>query len=212
MGRPPRPLLTRDGIMRAALALVDEEGAAALSTTRIAARLGAKGPSLYNYVASRDEIIDGIGDLIVAEMDLDPTVRPWTAALDAWARSYRAALARHPNMVPLLSSRPTRSATALQGYACAFAMLREAGWPEEHVLAVVQSIEYLLIGSALHLNHPHDAAWKDEALPPGLDPLRNAPPDFREQAFETGLTALIRSFQETLNDLQARHDGRHTDV
>ncbi|MEU4117798.1 TetR/AcrR family transcriptional regulator C-terminal domain-containing protein [Kitasatospora sp. NPDC028055] len=192
--------------MRAALALVDEEGAAALSTTRIAARLGVKGPSLYNYVSSRDEIIAGVSDLIVAEMDLDPTVQPWTAALDAWARSYRAALARHPNMVPLLSARPTRSAAALQAYACAFAMLREAGWPEEQVLPVVQSIEYLLIGSALHLNSPHEAAWTDEALPPGLGPLRNAPPDFREQAFETGLTALIRSFQETLDGLRARHD------
>ncbi|WP_328953524.1 TetR/AcrR family transcriptional regulator [Kitasatospora purpeofusca] len=207
MGRPSRPLLTRGGIMQAALALVDEEGAAALSTTRIAARLGVKGPSLYNYVSSRDEIIAGISDLIVAEMDLNPAVRPWTAALHAWAHSYRAALARHPNMVPLLASRPTRSDVALQGYACAFAMLREAGWPEEHVLPVVQSIEYLLIGSALHLDRPHEAAWTDEALPSGLEPLRNAPPDFRERAFETGLAALIRSFQETLNDLQARQDG-----
>ncbi|GHF70918.1 TetR family transcriptional regulator [Kitasatospora xanthocidica] len=207
MGRPSRPLLTRDGIMRAALALVDEEGAAALSTTRIAARLGVKGPSLYNYVSSRDEIIAGVSDLIVAEMDLDPTVQPWTAALDAWARSYRAALASHPNMVPLLASRPTRSVAALRSYACAFAMLREAGWPEERVLPVVQSLEYLLIGSALHLNQPHDAAWADDDLPPGLEPLRNAPPDFREQAFETGLAALIRSFQDTLNDLQAPHDG-----
>ncbi|WP_331741464.1 TetR/AcrR family transcriptional regulator C-terminal domain-containing protein [Kitasatospora sp. NBC_00085] len=207
MGRPSRPLLTRDGIMQAALALVDEEGSAALSTTRIAARLGVKGPSLYNYVSSRDEIIAGISDLIVAEMELDPTVQPWTAALDAWARSYRAALARHPNMVPLLASRPTRSVAALQAYACAFALLREAGWPEEHVLSVVQSVEYLLIGSALHLDRPHDAAWTDEALPPGLEPLRNAPPDFRERAFETGLAALIRSFQESLNDLQGRHDG-----
>nr|WP_095871630.1 TetR/AcrR family transcriptional regulator C-terminal domain-containing protein [Streptomyces sp. TLI_235] len=188
--------------MRAALTLVDEEGAA-LSTTRIAARLGVKGPSLYNYVASRDEIIAGISDLIVAEMELDPTVQPWTAALDAWARSYRAALTRHPNMVPVLASRPTRSLAALQAYACAFTMLREASWPEDHVLQVVQSIEYPLIGSVLHLDHPHDAAWTDEALPAGLEPLRNAPPHFREQAFEAGLAALIHSYRETLNDLQA---------
>ncbi|GAA2800264.1 TetR/AcrR family transcriptional regulator [Kitasatospora paracochleata] len=207
MGRPSRPLLTRDGIMRAALALVDEEGAAALSTTRIAARLGVKGPSLYNYVSSRDEIIAGVSDLIVAEMDLDPTVQPWTAALDAWARSYRAALTRHPNMVPLLASRPTRSLAALQAYACAFTMLRQAGWPEDHILPIVQSLEYLLIGSALHLDHPHGTAWTDETLPPGLEPLRSAPPDFREQAFETGLAALLRSFRQTLHDLQAGETG-----
>ncbi|WP_457032019.1 TetR/AcrR family transcriptional regulator C-terminal domain-containing protein [Kitasatospora sp. P5_F3] len=208
MGRPPRPLLTRDGIMRAALALVDEEGTGSLATTRIAARLGVKGPSLYNHVSSRDEIIDGIGDLIVAEMDLDPTVRPWTAALDSWARSYRSALAAHPNMVPLLAGRPTRSVAALQGYACTFAVLREAGWPEELVLPVVQAVEYLLIGSALHLDRPHAAAWTPETLPPGLEPLLNAPSDFRERAFETGLAALIRSFQETLNDLRAPHGVR----
>jgi len=207
MGRPPRPLLTRDGIMQAALSLVDEEGAAALSTTRIAARLGVKGPSLYNYVASRDEIIDGIGDLIVAEMELDPTVQPWTAALESWARSYRAALARHPNTVPLLASRPTRSVAALQAYACAFATLRAAGWPEEHLLSIVQSLEYLLIGSALHLDRPHETAWTPESLPPGLDPLLNAPPDFRERAFETGLAALLRSFEEILNGLRPGHDG-----
>ncbi|WP_246193010.1 TetR/AcrR family transcriptional regulator C-terminal domain-containing protein [Kitasatospora atroaurantiaca] len=187
--------------MHAALALVDEEGAAALSTTRIAARLGVKGPSLYNYVSGRGEIIDGICDLIVAEMELNPAVQPWTAALDTWARSYRAALAAHPNTVPLLAARPTRSIAALQGYANAFAVLRTAGWPEEHLLPIVQSIEYLLIGSALHLERPRHAVLPAEAIPPGLEPLLNAPPDFRAQAFETGLAALIRSFQETLNSL-----------
>ena len=211
MGRPPRPLLTRDGIMRAALALVDEEGAAALSTTRLAARLGVKGPSLYNYVSSRDEIVSGIGDLILAEMDLDPSIQPWTAALDAWARSYRSTLARHSNMVPLFASRPARSVAALRGYADAFATLRASGWPEEHVLPVVKSIEYLLIGSALHPNHPHDDVWADDALPPGLGPLRDAPPDYRERAFEIGLAALIRSFQETLDSLLALEEGQRGD-
>ncbi|MBC3840846.1 hypothetical protein GXW82_12805 [Streptacidiphilus sp. 4-A2] len=75
------------------------------------------------------------------------------------------------------------------------------------MLSVVKSIEYLLIGSALHPNRPHDDVWADEALPPGLGPLRNAPPDYRERAFETGLAALIRSFQETLDELRAQDGG-----
>ncbi|WP_280700091.1 TetR/AcrR family transcriptional regulator C-terminal domain-containing protein [Kitasatospora sp. GP82] len=193
--------------MQAALALVDEEGATALSTTRIAARLGVKGPSLYNYVSGRDEIIDGICDLIVAEMELDPSIRPWTAALDSWAHSYRAAFAAHPNMVPLLVTRPTRSVTALQGYANAFAVLREAGWPEEHLVPIVQCIEYFLAGAALDFGIPRKASLPTENLPPGLEPLLNAPPDFSELAFETGLSTLIRGFQETLNSLRIRHDG-----
>ncbi len=202
MGRPPRPLLTRDGIMAAALALVDEEGAEALSTTRLAARLGVKGPSLYNYVSSRAEIVDGISELMVAEMDLDPTVRPWAAALDSWARAYRATFAAHPNMVPLLVARPAQSAAAFQGYANTFAVLREAGWPEDQMAPVVQCLEYFLVGAALDFGAPRVTSLPPEGLPPGLDALLNAPPNLGELAFEIGLTALIHGFEETLNRLR----------
>ncbi|MFI9273326.1 TetR/AcrR family transcriptional regulator C-terminal domain-containing protein [Kitasatospora sp. NPDC052896] len=189
--------------MRAALALVDEEGAEALSTTRIAARLGVRGPSLYNYVASREEIVDGICDLIVAEMELDPGIRPWTAALDSWARSYRAAFAAHPHMVPLLVTRPTQSLAALRGYANAFAVLREAGWPQEHLVPIVQCVEYFLAGAALDFGLPRAASLPATGLPPGLEPLLNAPSDFSELAFETGLSTLISGFEQTLSSLQA---------
>ncbi|MDH6578172.1 TetR/AcrR family transcriptional regulator C-terminal domain-containing protein [Kitasatospora sp. MAP5-34] len=202
MGRPRRPLLTRDGIMAAALALVDEEGAEALSTTRLAARLGVKGPSLYNYVSSRAEIVDGISELIVAEMDLDPTIRPWTAALDSWARAYRATFAAHPNMVPLLVARPTQSVAALQGYANTFTVLREAGWPEDRMAPIVQCLEYFLAGAALDFGLPREASLPTEGLPPGLDPILTAPPHVSDLAFETGLTILIRGFEETLNSLR----------
>lgn len=194
MGRPSRPMLTRDGIMQAALALVDEEGAEALSTTRLAARLGVKGPSLYNYVSSRAEIVDGVSELIVAEMDLDPTIRPWTTALDSWARAYRATFAAHPNMVPLLVMRPTQSIAALQSYTNTFAVLREAGWPEDRLAPIVQCLEYFLAGAALDFGLPRQV--QSEGLAPGPDPA------LADLAFETGLTILIRGFEETLNNLR----------
>ncbi|MBV6699429.1 TetR/AcrR family transcriptional regulator C-terminal domain-containing protein [Kitasatospora aureofaciens] len=207
MGRPSRPLLTRDGIMEAALALVDEEGAEALSTTRLAARLGVKGPSLYNYVSSRAEIVDGISELIVAEMDLDPTIRPWTAALDSWARTYRATFAAHPNMVPLLVTRPTRSIAAFQSYANTLAVLREAGWPEDRLAPIVQCLEYFLAGAALDFGLPRELSLPAEGLPPGLEPILTAPPNLSDLAFETGLTILIRGFEEILNSLRPqRHN------
>ncbi|MEU9044317.1 MULTISPECIES: TetR/AcrR family transcriptional regulator C-terminal domain-containing protein [unclassified Kitasatospora] len=204
MGRPPRSLLTREGIMRAALELVDEEGADALSTTRVAARLGVKGPSLYNYVAGRDEIIQGMFELIVAEMDLDPAVRPWTTALATWARAYRATFTAHPNAMPLLAARPAQSVAALQVYANAFAMLREAGFPEDRLLTVTMALKQFVMGSTLALEgHPLGTAPADD-LPPGLEPFLNPAPDFREQVFETGLALLIRGFRDELDDLRAQ--------
>ncbi|CAM5518168.1 MULTISPECIES: TetR/AcrR family transcriptional regulator [Streptomyces] len=207
MGRPPRRLVTREGIMRAALALVDEEGPDALSASRVAKRLGVKGPSLYAYVSGRDEIVDGLHALIVAEMELADATGPWTGVIDRWARSYRAAFAAHPRAVPLIASRPVRVPAALEAYARAFDALRAAGWPEERLLPVVRSVEYFLIGSALDLDaHPEDGLH-GEHLPAGLGPLRCAPPHHRELAFETGLAALIEGLRATLAALRREPGG-----
>ncbi|MEU5358459.1 TetR family transcriptional regulator [Streptomyces sp. CAI-21] len=207
MGRPPRRLVSREGIMRAALALVDEEGPDALSTTRVARRLGVKGPSLYAYVSGRDEIVDGLHALIVAEMDLADATGPWTEVIDRWARSYRAAFAAHPRAVPLIAARPVRVPAALEAYARAFEALRAAGWPEERLLPVVRSVEYFLTGSALDLDASPDAGLTEEHLPPGLDPFSAAPPHHRELAFETGLAALIEGLRAMLAEVSRGAGG-----
>lgn len=198
MGRPPRRLVTREAIMRTALALVDEHGADALSVNRVAAALGVKGPSLYNHISGRDEVVDGIRELIVGEMTLDPTITPWTAAVDGWARSYRAAFAAHPRAVPLLAARPVRSRAALRAYAGAFTVLRRAGWPEERLLPLVHAVEYFLLGSVLVLDDPPGGPLPGEDVPAGLEPMLHAPPGHRDLAFEAGLAALIRGFAAEL--------------
>src|SRR5438309_8181043 len=88
MARPRTPLLSREGIVAAALALVDAEGLDALSTRRLAAELGVSGPSLYNHVATKDELIDAVVDSVVAGVDVSAFGgSDWRAALAAWARS-----------------------------------------------------------------------------------------------------------------------------
>ncbi|MFE0021079.1 TetR/AcrR family transcriptional regulator [Amycolatopsis sp. NPDC059021] len=179
MARPKQALISRDGILRAALRLVDEHGPDALSTNRIAAELGVKGPSLYNHVSGRDEIIEGLRELLTADMDLAAAdLRPWTLACDRVARSYRASFAAHPHVVPLLTAQPVRSPTVLAAYDKVFAVLREAGWPEDDLVPVVRAIEYLVIGSV------HDQAT-------GL-------PDDAERAFDIGLSALIDGLERRL--------------
>jgi AcrR family transcriptional regulator len=202
MGRPPRRLLDRETIIRAGLELVDEHGAEALSVNRVAAALGVKGPSLYRYIAGRDDLIEGVRDLIVAEMRLDYDISSWTAALEAWARSYRAAFAAHPRALPLLAARPVRSPAALNAYAAAFDRLRGAGWPEDRLLPLVWAVEYFVIGSVLAPGQTQDPTVTADGDDPlrTPEPLLRSGPEHRELAFEAGLTALVRGFSAELDD------------
>jgi AcrR family transcriptional regulator len=136
----------------AALELMDEGGAGAFTMAGVAARLGVRAPSLYNHVGSKAQIIEGVRDLIVAEMDWSAfATEPWDAALEAYARSYRAAFARHPTTVPLLTSTPVSAPGALAMYDEVCGALLRAGWPHGRVLSVVASVEYMVLGSVLDL-------------------------------------------------------------
>lgn len=181
MGRPSGTPLTRMSIFRTALHLVDTHGVTALSTNRIAAELGVKGPSLYNHVSGRADIIEGMLELLVAEMDFSGAdLRPWTVACERLTRAYRDTLAAHPNVLPLIADLPIRSLDLLDAYERAFAVLREAGWPETQLLPLVRSMEYLAIGSAL--DHSFDT------------------PSDADQAFEFGLASMIIGLETRLAD------------
>ena len=64
MARPRSPLLSRERIVAAAIALVDAEGLAALSTRRLATQLGVSGPSLYNHFATKDDLLEAVADAV----------------------------------------------------------------------------------------------------------------------------------------------------
>ena len=74
-GQRQRTPLSRDRILRAAMKLADEGGIKAVSMRKIAQELGVEAMSLYNHVASKDDIIDGIVDLVATEIDLAPDER-----------------------------------------------------------------------------------------------------------------------------------------
>ena len=83
MGRPPHPLLSRDRIVSTALALADSAGLEAVSTRRLAAELGVAGPSLYNHVGTKEELLDDMVDAVLAtntRISMVPTSRNATDA------------------------------------------------------------------------------------------------------------------------------------
>lgn len=199
MARPRKPLLSRGLIVAAALALVDTEGLEAVSTRRLAAKLGVSGPSLYNHFRGKDEILDAVADRIVGQVDLSmfDGAADWRKALAEWARSYRGALADHPNIVPFLARGPGSRPAGLRMADAVFGALVEAGWPPAHATRIGTSMRCFVAGSALGSfarGFVDDATAHDAAEYPHPGRAR-LPADHRERvdedAFETGLQALV---------------------
>src|SRR3954454_22934009 len=108
-GRKP---LSRERILAAALEVVDEQGIEALSMRKLGQALGYEAMSLYNYVANKDDLLDGILDLVLAESELPSPAGAWDTAVRTSAVSVHQALRRHPWAATLLMTpghiRPAR--------------------------------------------------------------------------------------------------------
>jgi AcrR family transcriptional regulator len=150
MARPRQPMLSRERIVQATAALVDAEGLAAVSIRRLATELGVSGPSLYNHVATKEDILDAVADEILAGVDVTGfETQDWRDALRSWGRSYRAALAAHPNIVPYAARGPGRRPRALAMADAVHGGLIAAGWSPARATHIGAMMRYLVTGSAL---------------------------------------------------------------
>ncbi|MFJ8031442.1 TetR/AcrR family transcriptional regulator [Streptomyces sp. NPDC096032] len=192
MGRPRTPLLDRERITTTALRLIDETGD--FSVPAIARRLGAQTGSVYHHVDGRDGIVELLRERICAAMDpatLD--LDPWDTALEAWARSYRAAFAAHPRVIPMLMTSPVRAPRVLEQYERAVNLLLKAGFERAGIMPLIIALENLVLGSALDLAAP-ETMWEltDGTPTPRLAEALAAVGDGRaDRAFEVGLTAFM---------------------
>ena len=84
---PPRAPLTRDRVMRAALTLADTQGLDALSMRALGAALGVKAMSLYNHVKDKEDLLDGMVELVVSEIEAPSPAAPWREAMQRRAHS-----------------------------------------------------------------------------------------------------------------------------
>lgn len=199
MARPRKPLLSRDRIVTAALALIDDEGLNALSTRRLAAELGVSGPSLYNHFATKEAILDAVADTVIGQVDLSMfgDGRDWRTALLDWGRSYRSALTDHPHIVPFLAIGPGLRPAGLKMADAVFGGMVEAGWPAAQATRIGALMRYFITGSALGSfagGFVGDPQAYDPADYPHLGQahlLAGLRRQVDEGAFETGLRALI---------------------
>lgn len=150
MPRPREPLLSRERIVAEATRLIDAEGLPAASTRRIAKELGVQSPSLYNHFRTKEELLDAVADVIMAQVDTSVFgAHAWPEALRRWARSYRAALAAHPNIVPHLVQGPGRRPAALAMADAVYGALVDGGWPRAEATRIGAMMRYFVAGSSL---------------------------------------------------------------
>ncbi len=93
--KTPRQTLTRERVLQAASAMADESGVEALSMRTLGQRLGVEAMSLYNHVANKDDVLDAIVDMVVAEIAPAASVGAWRSAIRTSALSANDVLSRH---------------------------------------------------------------------------------------------------------------------
>jgi AcrR family transcriptional regulator len=140
-----RGRLSPERVLRAAVALADSGGIESLTMRRLGQDLGVEAMSLYKHVANKDALLDGMVDLVFAEIELPSADTDWRTAMRDRAVSTRAALTRHPWATPLMQSRKAPGPAILRHHDTVIGTLRGAGFSVEltaHAFSVLDGYIY----------------------------------------------------------------------
>jgi AcrR family transcriptional regulator len=140
-----RSRLSKERVLSAAMAIADRGGLPGLTIRSLAKELGAKPMSVYYYVASKDELLDSLVDVVFEEIELPDPKGDWREEMRRRAVSARARLKQHPWAIGLLESRTSPGPATLRHHDVVLACLRHAGFSLEltaHAYALIDSYVY----------------------------------------------------------------------
>jgi AcrR family transcriptional regulator len=178
-GRPgARAPLSKERVIAAAVQLADAGGLGTLAMRKIADALGVEAMSLYNHVANKDEILDGMVDLVFAELEMPSPADDWRHAMRRHAASLRDALTRHPWALGILQSRPDPGPANLRHNDAVLGTLRSAGLHlalTAHAVSVIDSYVYGFALQSLNIpiNTTERVAEVAEGIMRDLDAARH---------------------------------------
>lgn len=145
---PRRARLNRDAVLRAAVALAEDAGIDGLTMRALSQELGVVPMALYKHVANKDELIDGMVDLVFAEVEI-PRGVDWKTAMRKRAISMREALRRHRWAVGMMESRVRPGPANLRHHNSVMACLREAGFSFKTTVHAYSALDSYTYGFAL---------------------------------------------------------------
>jgi AcrR family transcriptional regulator len=148
--------ITRDLVLTTALEIIDHDGADALSMRRLGAALDRDPMILYRHAPGKAALLDGVVEVVLAQLHVDAADPDWAAQLRGVARDYRALALEHPNVVPLLVTRPLATPLALRPRGTlrpledVLALLTRAGFSGPDALHVYRAFFGFLNGHVLN--------------------------------------------------------------
>ncbi len=148
-GQAPRVPLNRERVLRAAVALAGPGGIEALTMRRLGEELGVEAMSLYKHVANKEDLLDGMVDVVFGEIELPSQDSDWRTAMRDRAISVRGALTRHPWATPLMQSRSRPGPATLRHHDAVIGTLRAAGFPIALVAHAFSALDSYIYGFAL---------------------------------------------------------------
>jgi len=136
-------------VLRAALALADEGGIESLSMRKLGQELGVEAMSLYNHVANKDDIVDGITELVLAEIEVPSGGPDWKTEIRRTAISSHEAFQRHRWACSLMMHRPRASPVRMRWMEAVLRTLREAGFSADMTHHAYHALDSHITGFTL---------------------------------------------------------------
>ena len=154
MSRPesatePRARLSKERVLQAAVALAARDGIESLTMRKLADELGAGAMSLYHYVPNKEQLLDGMVDIVFSEIDPPSTDVDWKTAMRSRALSTRNALRRHPWAIGLMEGRTSHGPANLRLHDAVLGCLRAAGFSLEMTVHAYSVQDAYIYGFAL---------------------------------------------------------------
>jgi AcrR family transcriptional regulator len=148
--------ITRDVVLATALQLIDRDGADALSMRRLGQALGRDPMALYRYAPNKAALLDGVTEIVLTQLSVDPADPDWAGQLRAVGRDFRRLALAHPHVVPLLVTRPLatplglRPRGTLRPLEDILSLLTRAGFSGADALHVYRALFGFLYGHVLN--------------------------------------------------------------
>jgi AcrR family transcriptional regulator len=150
--------LSRERVLRTAIAHADAGGLGALSMRKLAEELAVAPMALYRHVANRDDLVDGMVDIVFSEVGLPPSGTRWKTAMRRRAVSLRDVLARHRWAIGLMESRRNPGPANLRHHDAVIGSLRAAGFSVEMAAHAYSLLDSYIYGFALtKMNLPFES-------------------------------------------------------